>query len=87
MTLRAKVTTLYTLSRDQLAQWIDSTAKFSVINSALAEVADWAGVSTDEVDFDEDDLITVDGEPVAFLETKFVPIIQSAPSTFLMAAE
>lgn len=84
---RAKVTTLYTLSRDQLAQWIDSTAKFSVINSALAEVADWAGVSTDEVDFDDDDLITVDGEPVAFLETRFVPVVHAAPSTFLMAAE
>lgn len=84
---RAKVTTLYTLSRDQLAQWIDSTAKFPVINSALAEVADWAGVSTDEVDFDEDDLITVDGEPVAFLETKFVSVVQAAPSPFLMAAE
>lgn len=89
------ITTLYTLPRVRQAQWIDSTGSYNVFNDARRVIADWADCSLAEIDFDDDDMICVDGEPVAFLEREYVrspsaqiiPITEGRTAPVMMAAE
>ena len=74
---RALITTLYALPRQEVRQWIDSTCRYPVWNDAQAEVADWFGVDPEEVEWtelDEGEFLTVDGEPVGFMERQFVEL-------------
>jgi hypothetical protein len=66
------ITTLYTLPRRMEWQAIDSTGKFNVIPDVVRVIADWADCPLSSVDFDDNDMVCVDGEPVAFLEREYV---------------
>ena len=74
---RALITTLYALPRQQICQWIDSTCRYPVWLAAQNEIAEWAGVDSEEVEWtelDEGEFLTVDGEPVGFMERQFVEL-------------
>jgi hypothetical protein len=67
-----RITTLYTLPRERQAEWYDATGTYNTWNDVRRVIADWAGCELSQIDSDDDDMICVDGEPVAFVERRYV---------------
>jgi len=83
-----KITKLKTVANRVLSEWPAHTD--SVFEEARDRVADWAGVDAETVGYEElagGDFFTVDGQPVAFLETTPVALPTPAPVPYLIAAE
>lgn len=70
-------TKLKLLNGRTLCEWVDATGCYSCIDNARLEIADAFNCrlgEVEEIETEGGEFLAINGDPVAFLESKFVPM-------------